>query len=122
MIPTVCIEDGCTEPVWTGSRCPLHRSRRVRPPGRPRGPGWASIRRQVLQAAGADERGIGGQCALCGRPGTGVNPLQAGHIVPSARGGSDDLSNLRAEHKRENERAGRMLGGRVAHAKWKRSR
>lgn len=36
-------------------------------------------------------------CTLCGQIGTPENPLQVGHVIPLAQGGTYDESNLRAE-------------------------
>lgn len=36
-------------------------------------------------------------CVMCGQIGTPENPLQIGHVVPVAQGGTNDESNLRAE-------------------------
>jgi Restriction endonuclease len=55
--------------------------------------GWAKVRRRVL----ARDNGI---CYLCGHPGAD----SVDHVIPHARGGSDDYSNLRAAHMGCNDR------------------
>ncbi len=50
-------------------------------------------------------------CAACGRPGTPDDPLTAGHIVARTDGGSNELSNLRAEHASFNYSQGRRCRG-----------
>lgn len=50
-------------------------------------------------------------CWICGLPFTDPNdPAVADHVVPRIRGGSDDLSNLRAAHRTCNGRRGQRLG------------
>ncbi|GAB2846168.1 hypothetical protein GCM10022221_51820 [Actinocorallia aurea] len=46
-------------------------------------------------------------CAVCGLPGTVNDPLTAGHIVARTDGGTNDPSNLRAEHASFNYGGGR---------------
>lgn len=47
-------------------------------------------------------------CWRCGGPFTVEDPVTAGHVIPLAEGGTDDLANLRAEHESCNKRAGRL--------------
>lgn len=77
-------------------------------------------RARLLRSVGADSSGIGGTCALCGRPGVVGNPLTADHITPRRLGGSDDLGNLRAVHRNENARMGASLAGRITAARRRR--
>lgn len=46
-------------------------------------------------------------CWRCGKPFTAEDPCTAGHVVPLAEGGTDELVNLRPEHESCNKRAGR---------------
>lgn len=48
------------------------------------------------------------RCSICGEPPTASDPLEAGHIIPVAHGGSDDLTNLQAEHRSCNRRKGAL--------------
>ncbi len=71
-----CITCGTLTNV--GSRCPTHQIRRDR--GRP----WRRLRAQILTR---DRY----RCRACGEPAEHVD-----HVVPIARGGIDDPSNLEA--------------------------
>lgn len=54
----------------------------------------------------------GNVCGRCGGridlslPGSHPDGLTLGHIIPASKGGTDDLSNLRPEHRRCNLAAG----------------
>ncbi len=77
------------------------------PPGRPtasqRGYGaeWRRVSAQVTAGATA--------CHWCGQPFTGEDPATADHIVPRARGGTNDLSNLVPAHRSCNSRRGGQM-------------
>ena len=96
-VPTMCGIMGClkTRP------CPEHaRKAWTGTTARTRGRRGQQMRQQVKRAAG-------GKCALCPMPGAQVD-----HIVPLARGGKDDLSNMQllcfschANKTREEQRA-----------------
>jgi 5-methylcytosine-specific restriction endonuclease McrA len=114
---TLCARAGCgwrsvVGGACTNPSCPRSKIRR-RPHHRKMPPGWARIRRPILRAAGADERGIGGTCAVCRRPGIPGNPLEVDHIRPRALGGTDDESNLRAVHRSHNRGDGARLKERM---------
>ncbi|WP_420834280.1 HNH endonuclease [Streptomyces yunnanensis] len=86
----VCIREGCTKPATREGRCPGHQREPFRGSAwrTQRPAGWTSTRRKVL----IRDRGV---CDLCG--GTGATEVD--HLVPLARGGSHDMSNLRSLHK-----------------------
>ena len=92
------------------SRCAKHGGRRPRGKGAEsprralyRTSAWQEAARQVVRAAAV--------CALCGRPPTLTDRLEADHIVPLALGGAPlALDNLRAAHKSCNARRGAQLG------------
>ena len=65
---------------------------RKRPSGRRMPKGWVHTVRLVV----ARDKGI---CHLCGKPGA----TSADHVIPHAKGGSDDMANLKAAHIRCNE-------------------
>lgn len=50
-----------------------------------------------------------GHCTDCGTTGTPTNPLTADHIIPKARGGTDDLHNLICRCRRHNSAKGTTL-------------
>jgi 5-methylcytosine-specific restriction endonuclease McrA len=69
------------------------------------GAAYQHARKILLRRAGCRPgTGIGGACAICGKPGVPSDPLQADHIVSVDDGGGDELSNLRAIHKSEHAR------------------
>lgn len=45
-------------------------------------------------------------CHICGQPARHDDPLEADHITPVSRGGSDEFSNLRPAHRSCNRRRG----------------
>lgn len=104
----VCIMSGpqCSDGGRTAknsSRCRAHGGRNRKPRGGHWGAPHQHYRKQVLAEAGCvPGTGIGGRCALDGRPGTPDDPLQADHIVPVALGGKDEPGNYRAVHRSEN--------------------
>jgi len=91
--PKACAEVGCLEAATKRGRCAAHQVQpwvgayRVEPPG------WDRLRRSVL---------LGAQCVACGS-----TPDVVDHIVPLARGGSWDITNLqpmcRACHHRKTQ-------------------
>ncbi len=46
------------------------------------------------------------RCDICGLPPTDNDPLEADHIIPGSRGGSDAHSNLRPAHRSCNRKRG----------------
>jgi 5-methylcytosine-specific restriction protein A len=93
-------------------RCPAcqaqaRKRKNTDPPGRPsaaqRGYGadWRRISAKVTANATA--------CHWCGGPFTKDNPATADHIIPKARGGSDDESNLVPSCRRCNARRGGQM-------------
>ncbi len=79
-----------------GNRCPQH----PKPPKR--GRGYFNNARHVRATATV--------CHLCGKPFTDPNdPPVADHVIPRARGGSDEVDNLRAAHKSCNGRRGATI-------------
>lgn len=46
-------------------------------------------------------------CTICQHTGSDRNPLTAGHIVPRARGGTSELTNLQTECRRCNSSKGK---------------
>lgn len=60
---------------------------------------WTELRRKIV-------RRDGGICALCGLPGA----TSADHIVPHARGGRTEPSNLQAAHLSCNQRKSDSVG------------
>lgn len=64
---------------------------------------WGGRRIEGLQAAVFAEHGR--VCHLCGRPGS----TTIDHLVPRARGGTDDLDNLRPAHQSCNSSRGAMI-------------
>ncbi len=77
-------------------KCPgcftVAKQKRNSPPGRPsaaaRGYGaeWRKLSEQVTKGKT--------HCPRCGEPYTTGNPATADHVIPKARGGTDELSNL----------------------------
>lgn len=89
-LPRRCIDGG--ELIAAGSRCDYHqRLYRARYRG-----DWPALSRQVI----TEEHGI---CWLCDKPGADT----ADHVIPAARGGSNDRSNLRAAHRSCNSSKGK---------------
>lgn len=78
--PKACAEVGCLEAAVKRGRCAAHQVQPWAGAYRVEPPGWARLRRQVLQ---------GTRCAACG----GV-PGVVDHIVPLARGGTWERTNL----------------------------
>lgn len=92
---TSCLEPGCPALVERGY-CDAHRPPRApdaRPSASARGYG---ARWRVLRDAYLAEHP---RCVVCGGPADEVD-----HVVPKARGGSDDRSNLRAMCHRDHAR------------------
>jgi 5-methylcytosine-specific restriction endonuclease McrA len=78
------------------SRCPEHRRRDV-----PRDRAYRELASSIVAGATI--------CALCGKPPTAADGLVTDHIIPRARGGSDDASNLQAAHRTCNARKSARL-------------
>lgn len=96
-----CIVSGCTHPAIKGaSRCSKHGGKPRSDPGT-YDSAWQANRAQMVRPDSV--------CVLDGRPGTLDDPLEVDHILPVARGGTSDPSNLRVIHRSENRR----LGGNV---------
>ena len=95
-----CIECGKPTPDTRCLDCARDRERR-RGTRQQRGLGrdHEVLRAQALVDAGADERGIGGTCWLCGGTGTLDDPLTGDHVVPRSRGGTNIRENYRAAHR-----------------------
>ncbi|WP_363326415.1 HNH endonuclease signature motif containing protein [Haloactinopolyspora sp.] len=81
---------GCGRLIQSGSRCGSCRRQRHTAAY---GGDW---RRARAALAGID------RCARCGERGSPANPLTADHVVPVARGGTDDASNLQVLCRRCN--------------------
>jgi 5-methylcytosine-specific restriction enzyme A len=105
---TLCaaIHDGKTQ------RCPPHQAaatkrRNTDAPGRPsaaqRGYGaeWRRVSAQVIAQTKT--------CHWCGGPPAADDPFTADHIVPLARGGTNDRSNLIGAHRSCNSRRGGQM-------------
>ena len=103
-----CLHHDCPNVSRTGW-CPTHANENpaVRRHAKYRGPtsnGWRKISRQVIAEEGA--------CRVCGHTGSPDNPLTCDHIVPLARGGTNDRSNLQCLCRRHNSsKGGRERGG-----------
>jgi len=104
--PCAAIFDGPTQ------RCPPHQAattkrRNTDPPGRPsaaqRGYGseWRRVSAAVIAATSL--------CHWCGEPATADDPFTADHLVPRARGGTNDRSNLVGAHRSCNSRRGGQM-------------
>jgi 5-methylcytosine-specific restriction protein A len=100
------------DPRSPGLRCPAcqaeaTRRRNTDAPGRPTaaqrgyGAGWRRISAEVTASAPC--------CHWCGGGFTTDNPATADHIVPVARGGTHDRSNLVAACRRCNSRRGGQM-------------
>lgn len=48
---------------------------------------WDKLSKEAREANGK-------VCGRCGRPGTKLNPVEAHHVVPLSRGGTNSKSNL----------------------------
>lgn len=81
----------CGTLIPRGSRCPAHQLAE-----HPRGNAWNPVRQTILER----DHGI---CHICRKPGATV----VDHIIPRARGGSNDPSNLAAAHAACNLTKGR---------------
>jgi 5-methylcytosine-specific restriction endonuclease McrA len=64
---------------------------------------WRKARALVLNNA---ER-----CTICGQPPTDDDPLEAGHITPHAYGGTNNITNIQAQHRSCNRKRGALTGG-----------
>ena len=103
----------------TGTRkCPpcqaeATKRRNTDPPGRPsaaaRGYGadWRRVSAEVIAAATV--------CHWCGGPPVPGDPFTADHIVPKARGGTNDKSNLVPAHRSCNSRRGGQMRRKTRH-------
>jgi DNA-directed RNA polymerase subunit RPC12/RpoP len=95
------------DPRSPGLRCPACQAKATKrkntdPPGRPsasqRGYGteWRRVSAKITAGATA--------CHWCGREFTAQDPATADHLVPKARGGTNDESNLVPAHRSCNSR------------------
>ena len=100
------------DPRSRGLRCPPCQAQATRrkntdPPGRPsaaqRGYGaeWRRVSAKVIAAAVA--------CHWCGGEFTTDDPATCDHIIPKARGGTNDEQNLVAAHRSCNSRRGGQM-------------
>lgn len=100
------------DPLSRGLRCPPCQAKATRrkntdPPGRPsaaqRGYGaeWRRVSAKVIAAAVA--------CHWCGGEFTTDDPATCDHIIPKARGGTNDEQNLVAAHRSCNSRRGGQM-------------
>ena len=107
LLPVQCAEARCHRKAAPGfSRCGVH-TRGWVGAGRDYGSAWPRIRASVL-AREPD-------CRICGRSAVTVD-----HIVPKARGGTDDESNLRPlcrVHAAEKDLNDRVTGQKIARAR-----
>jgi len=86
-----CLTCGC---ATTGSRCNLHAVPKV-----PRDRRYRDLCATIIANATT--------CALCGEPFTDLtDPAVVDHILPRARGGTDEASNLQAAHQSCNAQKG----------------
>ena len=95
---TVCAQGDCIALVRTGARCPFHTYPRFAGAGRGSTRSWRKQRALILNRDGY-------RCTVCGREADQVD-----HIIPVARGGTDDADNLRAICARDNLRKGARRG------------
>ena len=95
------------DPRSPGLRCPAcqaiaTKKRNTDPPGRPTaaqqgyGAEWRRVSAKLIAAATG--------CALCPSPFTKDDPATVDHIIPKARGGTNDEQSLRVIHRSENSR------------------
>jgi 5-methylcytosine-specific restriction enzyme A len=95
------------DPRSPGLRCAKHQAdatkrKNTDPPGRPsasqRGYGadWRRISAKVIAAATV--------CHWCGLPFTKDDPATADHVIPKAKGGTNDEQNLVGSHRSCNSR------------------
>jgi 5-methylcytosine-specific restriction endonuclease McrA len=94
----LCSYRGCGRIAVAGThRCEAHPKRRV-----PRHRQYRNLCAAIL----ANARFSG----ICGEGPREGDPLVVDHVVPRARGGSDDPSNLQAAHRSCNGRKGQSIG------------
>lgn len=78
------------------------------------------MRKKIAAWKGKIKKGIYPNCILCGKPITSVKELSQEHILPLARGGSNEDHNLYPSHKSCNNEKGSMtLSEWVAYLKTK---
>ena len=87
-LPRHCLEPGCPNLTRTGPRCPTHTTQRRQQGWHNFGPEWQRLRLTVLKR---DHHTC--QLQLPGCLGVATH---ADHVVPVARGGRPELSNLQA--------------------------
>ena len=101
MPPRACLIPGCPRNAMRGSsRCSQHGGRNTNA-DRGYDAQHEAIAKRVRQAT---------HCAKCGARGTSDNPIEAGHIIPRAEGGTNTPGNYRPECRRCNRSAGGRLG------------
>jgi 5-methylcytosine-specific restriction endonuclease McrA len=83
---------GCGHPVEGAS---WHPACDTRPPYDAE---WARIAKEQVRREP--------QCRKCGHTGSKDNPLSADHVIPRARGGTSDASNLQTLCRRHNSEKG----------------
>jgi 5-methylcytosine-specific restriction endonuclease McrA len=81
-----CYPGGCGRITEPGkSRCPLHPKRKVS-----RDRAYRNLARSIIANAT--------HCGICGEPFRATDRRVVDHIIPLARGGTDDPWNLQAAH------------------------
>lgn len=102
MSTRICIDCGTLTPVTRCQQCTRVADRR-RGTAEQRGYGtaWRALRAKLLRGA---------YCVICGHPGSTNNPLSLDHVVPKARGGSDDPGNLQPLCRQHNSAKGSSVG------------
>jgi 5-methylcytosine-specific restriction endonuclease McrA len=91
-LPRRCVQ--CKTLIAKGSRCAACTPPKANTTSRGYGSAWAKLSKAVVRRDGY-------VCAYCGRRAT-----TADHVVPKARGGTDDMSNLVAACRSCNGRKG----------------
>ena len=66
------------------------------------------MRKKIAVWKGRIKKGIYPKCILCGKEITSVKELSQEHILPLARGGSNEDYNLYCSHKKCNNEKGSM--------------
>jgi 5-methylcytosine-specific restriction endonuclease McrA len=96
----VCCFPGCGRITEPGkSRCRLHPRRKV-----PRDRAYRTMAAAIANSAT--------RCGICGRPFVATDRRVTDHIIPIARGGTDDPWNLQAAHDRCNGvKSAKLPGG-----------
>ncbi|MFI6883382.1 HNH endonuclease signature motif containing protein [Streptosporangium canum] len=92
-----------------GPRCPMCTSRQEQARDAARGTTTQRGLGADHQAAARVVLANAELCVVCGQPPTADDPLEAGHIIPRVRGGTNDITNYRAEHRSCNRSQGADL-------------